>query len=115
MATPIPVNRAAFTADEIAQAIGANRPATLVPSTTSVSIDSRSVTPGALFVALRAARDGHDFLAATAQGGALAAILDHGRSHPALPCFDVDDTLFDLGALEGAYPTRVRRAQSLLT
>src|SRR5713226_3432798 len=87
MATPIPVNRASFTTDEIAEIVGASRPGTPIPSTTSVSIDSRSVTARALFVALRAARDGHDFVAAAAGGGAAAAIVERGRSNPALPCF----------------------------
>ena len=30
-----------------------------------VSIDTRTIAPGDLFVALRAARDGHDFVAQT--------------------------------------------------
>jgi UDP-N-acetylmuramoyl-tripeptide--D-alanyl-D-alanine ligase len=115
MATPIPINRTLFTADEIAQAVGASRPGGAIPSTTSVSIDSRSVTAGALFVALRAVRDGHDFLAAAARAGASAAIVERGRSHPALPCFAVDDTLVALGALARTHLARVRSSQTLPT
>jgi UDP-N-acetylmuramoyl-tripeptide--D-alanyl-D-alanine ligase len=40
-----------------------------------VSIDSRTVAPGDLFVALSAARDGHDFVADALQKGAAAALV----------------------------------------
>jgi UDP-N-acetylmuramoyl-tripeptide--D-alanyl-D-alanine ligase len=40
-----------------------------------VSIDSRSLAPGDLFVALTAARDGHDFVAAALAAGAAAALV----------------------------------------
>ncbi|MCA3323873.1 MAG: UDP-N-acetylmuramoyl-tripeptide--D-alanyl-D-alanine ligase [Roseomonas sp.] len=42
-----------------------------------VSIDSRSVTPGDLFIALRDQRDGHDFVADALARGALLAMVDH--------------------------------------
>jgi UDP-N-acetylmuramoyl-tripeptide--D-alanyl-D-alanine ligase len=42
---------------------------------TGVSIDSRTVKPGDLFVALTAARDGHDFIAAALAQGAAAALV----------------------------------------
>ena len=42
----------------------------------SVSIDSRTLEPGALFVAIRGPRfDGHDFVAAAQARGALAALV----------------------------------------
>ena len=40
-----------------------------------VSIDSRTIAPGDLFVALTAARDGHDFVAAALARGATAALV----------------------------------------
>jgi len=40
-----------------------------------VSIDTRSLAPGDLFVALTAARDGHDFVAAALAQGAAAAMV----------------------------------------
>ncbi|NBS58353.1 MAG: UDP-N-acetylmuramoyl-tripeptide--D-alanyl-D-alanine ligase, partial [Betaproteobacteria bacterium] len=44
---------------------------------TSVSTDSRTIQPGALFVALRGEKfDGHDFIAAVARSGAAAAMVD---------------------------------------
>ena len=42
---------------------------------TGVSIDTRSLEPGDLFVALTAARDGHDFVAAALARGAAAALV----------------------------------------
>jgi UDP-N-acetylmuramoyl-tripeptide--D-alanyl-D-alanine ligase len=43
---------------------------------TSVSVDTRSLAPGALFVALRAERDGHDFVADAFGRGASAALVE---------------------------------------
>jgi UDP-N-acetylmuramoyl-tripeptide--D-alanyl-D-alanine ligase len=42
-----------------------------------VSIDSRQMRPGGLFVAIRGERDGHEFVAAAAAAGAAAAMVDH--------------------------------------
>ena len=43
----------------------------------SVSDDSRTVKPGALFIAVRgSARDGHDYLGPAEAAGATAAILE---------------------------------------
>src|ERR1700722_2474012 len=59
-----------------------------------VSIDTRSISPGAIFVALRGTgTDGHDYLAQAAARGAIAAIVTTGRRHPALDCIEVGDTL----------------------
>jgi UDP-N-acetylmuramoyl-tripeptide--D-alanyl-D-alanine ligase len=40
-----------------------------------ISIDSRTVAEGDLFVALSAARDGHDFVADALEKGAAAALV----------------------------------------
>ena len=51
---------------------------------TGVSIDSRTVAPGDLFVALRGPTfDGHDFIAAALAAGAVAAVAE--RAPAALP------------------------------
>ena len=42
-----------------------------------VSIDTRTIQPGDLFVALKAARDGHDFVAQALDKGAAAALVTH--------------------------------------
>ena len=49
-----------------------------------VSIDTRSLQPGNLFVALKDVRDGHDFLAQAFVSGASAALISDekiGRAH----------------------------------
>lgn len=64
-----------------------------------VVIDSRRATPGALFVAFPGERvDGHDYVAAAAAGGAVAAVTQ--RPVPGgVPCLVVDDPQRALAAL----------------
>ncbi len=67
-----------------------------------VSIDSRTIAPGDLFVALTAARDGHDFVAAAFARGAAAALVSRipeglPASAPLLLVRDVQRALEDLG------------------
>jgi UDP-N-acetylmuramoyl-tripeptide--D-alanyl-D-alanine ligase len=73
-------------------------------SVTGVSIDSRSVCRGELFVALRDSRDGHDFVADAMGRGAAAAMVD--RTPPGLAAgaalLQVSDTLAGLRALGAA-------------
>lgn len=64
-----------------------------------VIFDSRQAAPGDLFVALRAARDGHDFVPAAFAAGAAAALVEHGDDPRALV---VPDTLAALHALGAA-------------
>jgi UDP-N-acetylmuramoyl-tripeptide--D-alanyl-D-alanine ligase len=68
---------------------------------TGVSIDSRSAGPGDLFIALRDARDGHEFVADALARGAAAAMVD--RDPPGVtagsPLLRVADTLAGLTAL----------------
>jgi UDP-N-acetylmuramoyl-tripeptide--D-alanyl-D-alanine ligase len=115
LATPIPVNRCSFGTDEIVSATGAIMRNSAALRVTGVSIDSRTIAPGALFVALRGIRDGHDFLASAAERGAAAAIIERGRSHPGLPCFEVEDTLVALGALARLHLERMRAARPFTT
>jgi UDP-N-acetylmuramoyl-L-alanyl-D-glutamate--2,6-diaminopimelate ligase len=63
-----------------------------LPATvTGITDDSRAVTPGALFVAVRGTeRDGHDYLDAAAKAGAAAAIVQDA-SHTSLPSLVVND------------------------
>ncbi|MGE0594976.1 MAG: UDP-N-acetylmuramoyl-tripeptide--D-alanyl-D-alanine ligase [Hyphomonadaceae bacterium] len=66
-----------------------------------VSIDTRSLQPGDLFVALKDVRDGHDFLPqAFAAGAAAALVSDAGKAQGAGPLLlapDVLDALRKLG------------------
>ncbi len=68
-----------------------------------VGFDSRQVAPGDLFVALRAARDGHEFVAAAFAAGAAAALVEHGTDPR---CLVVPDTLSALQALGAAARAR---------
>ena len=65
-----------------------------------VSIDSRTLRPGDLFVAVSGPNfDGHDFAADALVGGAAAALVARRPSGEAGPYLVVDDTLEGLGAL----------------
>ena len=68
---------------------------------TSIEIDSRKCSDGALFVALPGAQaDGHNFIAAAARQGATAALVATPDASCALPQLVVDDVrtaLDDLG------------------
>jgi len=72
----------------------------------SVSTDSRTLAPGALFVALRGPRfDGHEHVEAAARRGAVAAILE--RTAPGgLPAILVPDTRRALGQLAAGWRAR---------
>ena len=98
---------ALWTAAEAAEATGGQRVGDW--AATGVSIDSRSIAPGDLFVALKGPSfDGHDFVAAALEAGAAAAMVD---SRPAglgedAPLLLVDDTLAGLWALGRAARAR---------
>jgi UDP-N-acetylmuramoyl-L-alanyl-D-glutamate--2,6-diaminopimelate ligase len=64
-----------------------------LPQTVSaITEDSRAVTAGALFLAVRGAeRDGHDYLERASLGGAAAAVVDD-PTRTALPALVVSDT-----------------------
>jgi UDP-N-acetylmuramoyl-L-alanyl-D-glutamate--2,6-diaminopimelate ligase len=64
----------------------------LPESIDAITDDSRTVVPGALFLAVRGAeRDGHTYLAIAAERGATAAIVDD-PSRTAVPVLVVSDT-----------------------
>ncbi|GGL60634.1 UDP-N-acetylmuramoyl-tripeptide--D-alanyl-D-alanine ligase [Wenxinia marina] len=66
-----------------------------------VSIDTRTLAPGDLFVALTAERDGHEFVAQALQKGAAAALVSRRPDGVAedAPLLIVDDVLEALGRL----------------
>ena len=69
---------------------------------TGVSIDTRTLQPGDLFVALKDVRDGHDFVAQALEKGAAAALVSHrpegvAKDAPLLIVDDVLVALEDLG------------------
>ena len=77
---------------------------------TGVSIDTRTLVPGDLFVALTAARDGHEFVAQALEKGAAAALvsrLPDGVTEDA-PLLVVDDVQAALEALGRAGRARTK-------
>ncbi|WP_372839630.1 UDP-N-acetylmuramoyl-tripeptide--D-alanyl-D-alanine ligase [Phaeovulum sp.] len=90
---------ALWTSDEAQAATGGKL--TRAFEASGVSIDSRSLAPGDLFVALKDVRDGHDFVAAALERGAAAALVSQipqGCSE-ADPLLIVPDVLAALTAL----------------
>ncbi len=70
---------------------------------TGVTIDSRRVEPGNLFVALSGERvDGHDFVGAAEAAGAGAALVER-EVETSLPLLTVADSQLGLGALARAW------------
>jgi UDP-N-acetylmuramoyl-tripeptide--D-alanyl-D-alanine ligase len=86
---------------EIARATGGTSTEGADVSVTGVSIDSRTIGEGELFVAIAGPRfDGHDFVAAAAARGARAALVHRDPSPPAaVPVVRVADTTKALGEL----------------
>ncbi|MGV8985044.1 MAG: UDP-N-acetylmuramoyl-tripeptide--D-alanyl-D-alanine ligase [Cypionkella sp.] len=77
---------------------------------TGVSIDTRTIQPGDLFVALQDIRDGHDFVATALSKGASAALVSRipeGLS-PHSPLLIVDDVLQGLTQLGAAGRARTK-------
>ena len=96
----------AWASEAVAAALGVSGPPGL--RFTGVETDTRQLTPGALFVALKGDRfDAHDFLAQAQAHGAAAAVVRRGTALvDGLPLFEVADTLVALGQLG-----RARRRQ----
>jgi UDP-N-acetylmuramoyl-tripeptide--D-alanyl-D-alanine ligase len=119
MPTPIPINHCEFTLAKVVEATGgallrATSTVSAADSIRGVSIDTRSIESGSIFVALRGeASDGHNYLPLAAARGAVAAIVASGRRHPALDCIEVDDTLAALGSLARRHLVRTRTSRAL--
>jgi len=76
----------------------------------SLSLDTRTLQPGACFVALRAERDGHEFAAQAMEKGAAALLVDHPQpTH--CPQLVVADTLAALQQWGQARLAAVRPGQ----
>ena len=89
-------------ADELAAAVGAAGPGFAV---NGVSIDTRTLQPGNLFVALEGERDGHDFVAEALAKGAAGALVSRDMPGRVLR---VEDTLAGLNRLGAASRARTR-------
>jgi UDP-N-acetylmuramoyl-tripeptide--D-alanyl-D-alanine ligase len=72
----------------------------------SVSIDTRTLQPGDLYIAIQGeCFDGHDFIAQAAQNGAVAAVVRQGVKAE-IPTIEVADTRLALAELGGAWRSR---------
>jgi UDP-N-acetylmuramoyl-tripeptide--D-alanyl-D-alanine ligase len=96
--------RPLFSAQNAVTWTGAEVEGRLPASIAGVSTDTRTLSPGDLFAALRGANfDGHSFLATAASSGAAGALVARDAEIPAaardLPRLVVDDTLVALGKL----------------
>ncbi len=101
-----------WTSDSIAAATGGRAQGAW--AVTGVSIDTRTLRPGDLFIALQAARDGHDFVAQALEKGAGAAMVSRipegvGPEAPLIVVEDVLEALERLGAA-GRARTKARVA-----
>ncbi|MCP1215921.1 UDP-N-acetylmuramoyl-tripeptide--D-alanyl-D-alanine ligase [Acetobacter orientalis] len=98
---------ALWTRAELEAATGGHFLGACTPEVTGISIDTRTLTPGDLFIALQGDNsDGHTHIA-TALGKGAAAVLVHnttGQTDPRL--LVVQDTLHGLQALAAAARTR---------
>ena len=84
---------------------------------TGVSIDTRTLQPGDLFVALKDVRDGHDFVAQALAKGAAAALVTHRPDDAPddAPLLIVADVLAALGALGCAARARTNAKVAAIT
>ena len=106
----------AFTAAEIADITNGRLAAEPGITPGSVVTDSREATPGSLYVAKPGeTADGHDFVAAAFERGAVLALVEHdvadaaGRSHPAIV---VQDSVLAMGALAAETVRRIRASRA---
>ncbi|MGB3626755.1 MAG: UDP-N-acetylmuramoyl-tripeptide--D-alanyl-D-alanine ligase [Henriciella sp.] len=91
------MTRPIWTSAEIAEATGGRLTGDFEAN--GVSIDTRSLEKGDLFVALKDVRDGHDFVANAFEAGASAALVSREVSGATGPLIIVDDVLDALVAL----------------
>jgi UDP-N-acetylmuramoyl-tripeptide--D-alanyl-D-alanine ligase len=107
-----------WTIAQIAEALGVTRPGGLDAAVvaTGVSIDSRTIQPGELFIAIRGPRhDGHAFVAAVLAAGAAAAVVERAKlaefpKEAQAKLFGVEDTLRALQRL-GSRACQIWRKQ----
>lgn len=92
-----------FTLGQAANILGLSTPATADLVFTGISIDTRTLQKGNLFIAIRGERvDGHDYIEEARQKGAVAAIVDK-QQNSTLPQLIVQDTTAALGQLGASW------------
>ena len=98
-----------WTADEIARATGGALQGGAFAAE-GVSIDSRSIEPGDLFIALAGERDGHEFLGAAFDRGAAGALVSEAGERPSVRVADTQAGLEALGRAARDRAGAARRA-----
>ncbi|MDE3168839.1 MAG: UDP-N-acetylmuramoyl-tripeptide--D-alanyl-D-alanine ligase, partial [Acidobacteriota bacterium] len=109
-----------WTIAQLAEALGTARPGALDPSfeVPGVSIDSRTIQPGELFIAIRGPRhDGHTYVGEVLASGVAAAVVERAKladfpDEIKLRLFPVDDTLHALQRLGSCAREIWRRQRS---
>jgi UDP-N-acetylmuramoyl-tripeptide--D-alanyl-D-alanine ligase len=99
---------ALWTWDELVRAAAGTADGAAEAPVTGFSIDTRSIAPGEVFIALRDQRDGHDFVASAFERGAAAALVERGYERKAGDgaLIRVGDTLEGLRAIARAARAR---------
>src|SRR5829696_3706092 len=97
-----------WTADEIISATGGRLQGAPF-SATGVSIDTRTLDPGDLFVALAGVRDGHEFVAPALAKGAAGVLVAQPVDGPAVVAADALRALERLGEAARERAPQVRR------
>ena len=90
-----------LTLAEVAEATGGRLTGDATIEVSGVSTDTRALTPGCLFVALKGANyDGHAYVDQAVREGAAAVLVEEGwDGEVAAPAVRVSDTLSALGRL----------------
>jgi UDP-N-acetylmuramoyl-tripeptide--D-alanyl-D-alanine ligase len=96
-----------WTPEEIATAVEGRLQGRRDGELVGVDIDSRQLQPGQLFVAIRGARDGHDFIPVALENGAGGLLVDHLPVDANVPVIAVSDTGAALLALGSAARDRL--------
>ena len=97
-----------WTSDEILTAIGGHLAGAPFVAA-GVSIDTRTLEPGDLFVALAGVRDGHEFVEAALKAGAAGVLASQPVAGPAVMVGDTLKALEQLGAAARVRAPQVRR------
>jgi UDP-N-acetylmuramoyl-tripeptide--D-alanyl-D-alanine ligase len=96
-----------WTSEEIARATGGTASGGF--GATGVSIDTRSLEPGDLFVALAGVRDGHEFVAQALAKGAAGVLVSQDVDGPAVKVADTMRALERLGVAARERAPQARR------
>ncbi|MCH9765405.1 MAG: UDP-N-acetylmuramoylalanyl-D-glutamyl-2,6-diaminopimelate--D-alanyl-D-alanine ligase [Alphaproteobacteria bacterium] len=112
--------RLLWTIDEISAATGGVVEAKIAGGSSlgvaSISIDTRTLQPGALFIALKDARDGHEFVPSAFAAGARAALVarDYAATHPDATLIRVEDPFAALQDIARAARARLSSTATVI-